>query len=356
MTPLLIAFLGGLAGCLAAHGFALRRGLVHHPKSERWNGGSEQEEPLAPESSVMVSQAVQSPKRQITTLGGVGIWTGVAAALLVACPQDGHRNGAILIGATIALIFGLWDDRRNLSPRTKLLVQAFLGVYVATLAVDINYLPSLLKIPMVTFAVIAGMNMVNLMDNMDGAAGLLSGLAGAGLSILGWQGENLQMLSLGMSLVGASAAFWGFNHPPARMYMGDAGSMLIGYLLTVLALQASTLPYIHSWQKVMVPPLILGLFIMDTLGVMIWRRMNGRPIMQGDCNHLTHRLAKLVKRWAKGGSEGWVNALLGILQIILVLVVLMAVRSGSPFEATAWLGFAVAGLAALGLGVFRWIQ
>ena len=135
-------------------------------------------------------------------------------------------------------------------------------------------------------------NALNLMDNMDGLAAGVAAVASGSFLLLAILNGQILVASLGAALLGACLGFLFYNFQPAVTFMGDTGSMLLGFALAVLGIKLTfpTLPLAQSW---MVPILVLGLPIFDTTLVLISRQRRGRPWWQGGTDHVSHRLARL---------------------------------------------------------------
>ncbi|MBI4530581.1 MAG: undecaprenyl/decaprenyl-phosphate alpha-N-acetylglucosaminyl 1-phosphate transferase, partial [Candidatus Latescibacteria bacterium] len=231
----------------------------------------------------------------------------------------GVVNGEVLslamFLASVAFVLGLADDLKRCRPVTKLIVQVLLGI--ATIAcVGIVYgLPLVLTVPATIFGVVGLMNAVNIMDNMDGTASGLLVLAMIGYALLGVLTNNLTVVLLSVTVAGASFGFLLHNKPPARIFMGDAGSLMLGYFLAVTGILVTHGVYQYKAVRLVVPLLIVGLFLTDTAFVVVWRKFHSQPIARGDKNHLSHRLAK----WFRG-SEWKANGVLYGFQVFLIVL------------------------------------
>lgn len=200
----------------------------------------------------------------------------------------------------VVLAFGLLDDRFEVKPLTKLLGQLIASAAAWLLGLRLE---SLIGIPLNTlvdfsatvFLFLAGMNAYNLIDGMDGLASGLATITAGGLGSLNLLMGNPEIAIACLALAGACLGFLRYNFHPARVFLGDAGSMLIGFLLIALTLGSPG----RSAATVMliVPLLTLGVPLIDT-GLAIWRRTlrksytPGTRISQGDQDHLHHRLAR----------------------------------------------------------------
>ena len=276
----------------------------------------------------------------IPVMGGVAIWAAFVVSLLV---FGGGREFAelisIVIGGTLISVVGLIDDRYGLGPRGKLIGQAAAALVLIFGGIQTQIFGNQWLNVLLTIVWVVGIvNALNLMDNMDGlAAGVAAAAAGSFLLLAILNGQIL-VASLGAALLGACLGFLFYNFQPAVTFMGDTGSMLLGFALAVLGIKLTfpTLPLAQSW---MVPILVLGLPIFDTTLVLISRQRRGRPWWQGGTDHVSHRLARLGL-----SHRRVVVALYGVtagLGLIAVLVTL------TPSRELVWL--MTAGVALLGI-------
>lgn len=249
--------------------------------------------------------------------GGVAIFWGIAlpmlavliGAWLIHLPDDSPYApylggvqkqtpmGLAILGALLVMhLMGLWDDRRGLGPYLKLLIQ--LAVVTAlVIGCDLRALTALGPVlsTIVTVLWIVGItNAFNFLDNMDGlSAGVAAVCAGAllvaALSIGQWfVAANLAVL------LGALLGFLCFNFPPATIFMGDSGSLVIGLLLGILTVRTTFLKpgteLGEGWYAVFAPIIVLALPLYDLVVVSIIRLSRGKSPFVGDTNHFSHRL------------------------------------------------------------------
>jgi len=251
-------------------------------------------------------------------LGGVAIAAALVIAPLVASAVGAFPIAApsagIVVGALVALALGLIDDRWPLGPRGKLLGQLLAGaclVYWGTSVPELRQNP-ILGVPAVV-AVATLLNAVNFLDNMDGILGALIPVTACGFAALALIHGAPVHLGLAFGLIGACAGFLVYNAPPAQIFLGDAGSHLLGFALAALALQSLqgsfTLPHLASIVLILAYPIFDSTFV-------VWDRISGgRPFYVGSTDHTTHRLGKLVGKWgtiAIVSLAAAVNALLGV--------------------------------------------
>jgi UDP-GlcNAc:undecaprenyl-phosphate GlcNAc-1-phosphate transferase len=256
--------------------------------------------------------------RATPLLGGVAI-----AAALVAAPVLASALGrsaiatpslGLLAGALVALTVGLIDDRHPLGPRGKLLGQFIAGACLVWWGTRV---PALRENPLLGLVALVGvatlMNAINFLDNMDGILGALIPVTAGGFAALALVHGAPVHLALAWGLIGACAGFLVYNAPPARIFLGDAGSHLLGFALAALALQSLeqsfTLPHVTAVLVLLAYP------IFDATFVVLDRVLGHRPFYIGSIDHTTHRLGTLFGRWGTIGIvtlAASVNALLGV--------------------------------------------
>ncbi len=227
-------------------------------------------------------------------LGGAAIWAAFVASLLVFGRGSEFRElAAIITGGTLISALGLIDDRIGLGPRAKLFGQiAAAGVLILGGVKAQLFNNDLLDIPLTLFWVIGICNAMNFMDNMDGLAAGVAATAAASFFLLAALNGQALVASLAAALFGACLGFLVYNFQPALSFMGDSGSLLLGFMLAVLGIKLN-FPGVNSYSTWMAPIVVLGLPIFDTTLVTISRLRRGVSIAQGGADHTSHRLARL---------------------------------------------------------------
>ncbi|MBO9308324.1 MAG: undecaprenyl/decaprenyl-phosphate alpha-N-acetylglucosaminyl 1-phosphate transferase [Chloroflexi bacterium] len=276
-------------------------------------------------------------------MGGLAIYLAFLLALLIFGNQPAHLNEliAIVLCASFLAAIGFWDDRKELRPRTKYASQLAVALFCAAVGLRVDLFGNLLlDVALTVFWYVGIINAVNFLDNMDGLAAGSSAIAAFFLFLLSaLQGQTL-VSSLSAALCGALIGFLIYNFNPASMFMGDMGSLPIGFLLAVLGLKLrfATQAPAASW---MIPILVLGLPIFDTTLVVFTRLREGRSPAQGGKDHCSHRLVAmgLHPRLAVLTLYA-VCALLGMAAILI---------SFAPLEAALLIG---SGVGAVGIGAF----
>jgi UDP-GlcNAc:undecaprenyl-phosphate GlcNAc-1-phosphate transferase len=233
------------------------------------------------------------------TFGGVGIFAGFAAGVLVALGAGiiewSGELGGILAGVTIVFVAGVIDDVRHLSPLLKLAAQITAAVIVIASGLNVEIVGNDVLAWAIGLLWLVGItNAFNLLDNMDGLAATLAVVACAYFAIDALtEHENEIVLALAVALGLACLGFLPFNLRPQRgaaVFMGDSGSQLIGFGLASLALSASWTVAGTTVATILLPLLVLAIPILDTTLVTIARLVEKRPVTQGGRDHTSHRL------------------------------------------------------------------
>jgi UDP-GlcNAc:undecaprenyl-phosphate/decaprenyl-phosphate GlcNAc-1-phosphate transferase len=235
----------------------------------------------------------------VPRIGGVALAVGACVTIAWWVPKD-ITMLSILLGGTISVLFGVWDDCVDLNYRTKLLGQVLAALAVILVGgIRFNSVPFLLDteipswvgIPITLFFLVSVSNAVNLTDGLDGLAGGLSFLTLLGIAYMAYLSNDLTIVSLTVPFLGALLGFLRYNTYPARIFMGDGGSQLLGFIMGVLAILLT-----DSSRGPFSPSLILfllGLPFLDTLGVTGQRLAEGRSPFIGDRAHIHHKLLRV---------------------------------------------------------------
>ena len=271
LIPALAAFASALAITPLVRAFARRIGAVAAPKADRWHS------------------------KPTAMMGGVAIFIAVQLTLLILVPLT--RDVWVVMGASTALfLVGLIDDFVHLKPYQKLAGQLLGAAAVVSLGLVLPWTGSFALNTVITFFWLVGVtNAVNMLDNMDGLAAGVAAIAAFFLALnFGLNGHWGEAVTLGV-FAAALAGFLVFNHNPASIFMGDCGSMFIGFFLASAALLSSSLGgRSRSVVAVLaVPVLVLFIPIFDTTFVTLARKLAGRAASQGGRDHTSHRLVAL---------------------------------------------------------------
>lgn len=244
------------------------------------------------------------------TMGGVAIVAGIVVgglfllgvSLTAGLSADIVPPLGLWIGALIIVAAGVCDDIRGLDPKAKFtcqLVAAYL-LLQAGYSVDLTgfsflgddpYQLALYSIPLTMVWIVGVINAVNLLDGLDGLASGVVMIAFAGLAVLfGMQGD-LGAVAVALLVIGAVAGFLIFNFNPASVFMGDSGSLFLGYMLAAYSLDLTA----HSDPVIalLIPVVLLGLPIIDTTVAIVRRFVSGKAIFAPDHDHIHHRLRQV---------------------------------------------------------------
>src|ERR1041385_2381499 len=249
---------------------ARRFGFVAVPKTDRWH------------------------KKPTAMLGGVAIWLSVVITSLVFTLHITYGK-QILLASTFLFLVGLIDDLIHVKPYQKLIGQILGAAYVVYYGLSLPWTGSkLFNMALAIFWLIGITNAINLLDNMDGLASGIAIIAGGFLALsfvsAGQYTEAMIMLSFAGGLLG----FLVYNSNPASIFMGDCGSMFVGFFLASSALINVSGGRSRSFLPVLaVPILVLFIPIFDTTFVTVLRKLSGRAASQGGRDHTSHRLVAL---------------------------------------------------------------
>ncbi len=258
-------------------------------------------------------------------LGGLAVYLSFLLATGFIHQYSREVLGILLAGAII-VILGLIDDLGVLSPRVKLLGQ-FIAACVlvkASIYIKLAILPLWVAIPLTLLWIMAITNAFNLIDIMDGLASGVGAIAALVLVIVNYQSGRELVVPLSIALAGSLLGFLRYNFRPARIYLGDAGSLFVGLMLAALSMNGAYTRV--SLLGAVAPILILGVPIFDMLLVMYIRFRRGIPIMQGSPDHFALRLRKWRFSVEATVVSSYVAAvLLGVLALVLTRVNTLAV-------------------------------
>lgn len=259
----------------------------------------------------------------IPRLGGLAIYVGFMAAVLFCVPVR-HELVGLLLGCTAIVALGIWDDICNIPAKVKLVGQIVAACIPIAFGIQIEWLtnpfgtlivlPELVAIPVTIFWIIGFTNTVNLIDGLDGLAAGVSFIASVSMFLLAYTMNQYLPAMIIVAMAGAALGFLQYNFNPAKIFMGDTGSMLLGYTMAVAAVLG--LVKTAATITLVVPLIALGLPILDTLFAIIRRKMSGVPIFQPDKGHLHHRLLAL------GMSQKQAVLIMYFVSIVLGIVAL----------------------------------
>jgi UDP-GlcNAc:undecaprenyl-phosphate GlcNAc-1-phosphate transferase len=327
LIPPAVSLVLALALTPVVRALARRWGFVAKPKVDRWH------------------------KNPTAMMGGVGIWLAVVGTYLALVPHT--KQGWVVVGAASFLFFvGLIDDWLHVKPYQKLIGQVVGAAIVVNYGLVLPWTRSLPVNMLITIFWLIGItNAINLLDNMDGLATGIAAIASCFLTYNFLSGnQTTEALMMGV-FAAALLGFLIYNSNPASIFMGDSGSMFIGFFLAGAALVNVAGGRSRSFVPVLaVPILVLFIPIFDTTFVTILRKLSGRAASQGGRDHTSHRLVAL------GMSERravWMLYGLAGLSGFLAIMVSQVRRDGStllkPDVSLALLAAFTLGLTLLGV-------
>jgi UDP-GlcNAc:undecaprenyl-phosphate GlcNAc-1-phosphate transferase len=263
---------------------------------------------------------LKTHREPIPYLGGLAIYLSFLLALSLTFTFSEQVLGLLLAGSLV-VILGLIDDLGQLGPWTKLAGQlvAVMVLVKSGIYIKLAFLPPVAAVVLSVFWMLGVINAFNLIDIMDGLSAGTAGVASVVLLVVAELNKDTTAAVLLAALAGACFGFLRFNFEPARIYMGDAGSMFLGLLLGALAMDLAYTD--RNPVAALAPALILGVPLFDMLFVMYIRRKRGLPIMLGSPDHVALRLRKwkLTTRQTVTVSYG-VTALLGASAVAMILL------------------------------------
>ena len=229
--------------------------------------------------------------------GGMAMMIGAMVPILLWAPMTPFTKG-LLIGTLIIVCFGVADDIKDLKPYHKLVGQlmgAMVAIFVGGVKIsDLgHFLPAgmllsdWVAVPLTAIVIVGVTNATNLSDGLDGLAGGIALLIFLCIAYLGISQNDWMVTMVAIAVGGAVLGFLRFNSHPAQLFMGDAGSQLLGFVAILLSIK---LTQASEQLSVILPLIILGLPILDTLTVMTKRLIKGRSPFAADRTHFHHQL------------------------------------------------------------------
>ena len=272
---------------------ALKYGKVASPSEDRWHST-----PTA-------------------LFGGIAIYvTFIAAVLLFVIPLKIKFLG-ILAGGSILFAAGLADDLKPVKPYTKLLIQIAAAIVAILFGIRMEMFPPMVSIPLTILWMVAITNTFNLLDNMDGLSAGIAFITAMVLAVVSAIQGRVELVTVSVIIAGTSLGFLRYNFNPASIFMGDCGSMFLGFTVGALTIIGT---YHHASNLIVtmaVPVLVMAIPILDTGLVTVMRNLTGRAVSQGGRDHISHRLVVL------GLSERQAVLLLYLLSIVTGVIAII---------------------------------
>ena len=248
-------------------------------------------------------------KKPIPRIGGLGIYAGFLAAMVFVAanytmdPEMVHETFGLVVSGSLIVALGLVDDYKNLPAKLKLLGQ-ICAAAVLVFAFDVRidfvtnpfgeyfYLDNLpiphIAVPITMFWLVGLTNTVNLIDGLDGLAAGVASIASFTILLVALEQNFILVAVLTAALAGAAVGFLKYNFHPAQIFMGDTGSMFLGFMLAGISVTGAVKSV--ATIALIVPIFALGLPILDTTFAIVRRLRGGVPIFKPDKGHLHHRL------------------------------------------------------------------
>lgn len=262
----------------------LKLGLIDHPSEDRWN------------------------RNPVALMGGIAIFISFTLSVLLRIDLK-REILVLLIGGGAIFVLGLLDDIYGTRPLIKFAIQLLVALGVAYFGIVSKFLPfSWLNISLTVFWIVGLTNALNFLDNIDGLSSGITIIAALALFGLSLQKGETSVALLSLALAGSCLGFLRYNFNPAKIFMGDCGSLFLGYMLATLAV-------LGDWQKsssffvtFFSPVLMMSVAIFDTTLVTVERLRHGKMPWQGGKDHSSHRLVSILR----GSEKGAVLVLYGV--------------------------------------------
>ncbi len=246
-------------------------------------------------ATTLAKTAIQQ-KEYIPYLGGLSLFFSFFVVALLMSFRTGYlcpEFKGIITGSIVIVLLGLWDDFVELPPLRKFLGQT---LAVATLCIfgittKIATIGSLGNTLVTILWVLAIINAMNLLDIMDGLCSGITVIAAGAFLVISIFGQDILACIFCSILIGAGLGFLRYNLPPAKIYLGDTGSMFVGFILAAIAIIIDYAP-LRREIALLAPILILGLPLFDTAFVILMRFLHGRPLVRKSRDHFALRLLK----------------------------------------------------------------
>lgn len=258
--------------------------------------------PLVSKLAIKIGAVDKPNERKVHTklmprMGGLAIYISFFVMLFLS--QDITKEvWGFFLGGTVLIFVGIVDDMKDIPAKVKLLGQIVAACVVVAFGVRVEFMTNIFhgetvslyvfSIPVTIIWIVAIVNAVNLIDGLDGLAAGISVIAAATMAVVAYSTGQMVIASMAMILIGATLGFLRYNFHPAKIFMGDTGSMFLGYTLAVFA--AEGLAKSFTVLSLVTPVLVLAIPILDTLFAIIRRKINHKPIFKADKHHLHHCL------------------------------------------------------------------
>ncbi len=249
--------------------FANRFGFIAEPKEDRWH------------------------KTPVALLGGVGIFISFIVSFIVFLPQD-KLTIAILICSFMVFLLGLFDDLNEIKPQTKIIYQIMFATILVICGLQIEGIKhAYIAIPITIIWIVGITNAFNILDNMDGLSSGVAAVSSCCIFFYALENNISIVLFFSAIICGSSLGFLRYNYYPAKIFMGDSGSLFLGFILSVISILSTRYEVSNLLITLIVPLFVMILPIFDSALVTFQRSYHGKSIFVGGKDHASHRLVFL---------------------------------------------------------------
>jgi UDP-GlcNAc:undecaprenyl-phosphate GlcNAc-1-phosphate transferase len=267
--PFLAALLLSISTVPVLIKISRRYGFIAEPREDRWH------------------------RRPTALLGGIAVFLSFLIPFLIFIPLNQVHWGLLICMAGIFFL-GLYDDIREVRPATKFIIQTILATTVVLFGVRIMIIPyAIIAIPLTIFWIVAITNAINILDNMDGLSSGISFLSSVCILLYAAQNGSPLVALISCMVAGSALGFLIYNFHPAKIFMGNSGSLFLGFALSIVTIIGTWVEATNLLFTAIVPLSVMIIPIFDTTLVTFQRRTYGRPISQGGRDHSSHRLVFL---------------------------------------------------------------
>ena len=279
------------------------------------------------------NMARKTQSEPVPYLGGVAIALGITLITFAAVFVGGNKGGentsqlkdlalTVLLPALVLGAMGLIDDLRSLSPWPRLITQSLVGSVVAFMIVQGGTIgtpfgTTALNTAITIFWIVGVCNSINFFDNLDGAASGAIAIAAIGVFLIAFDRGQELVSALSIVTAGATIGFLMWNRSPAKIYMGDAGALFLGIIISVATIRLN--PGIEpTWKSLTIPVILLAVPLLDTCVAVFSRLARGVSPLTGGKDHLSHRLVRAGLTRPMAAIALWAAS--GVCAVIAVLV------------------------------------
>jgi UDP-GlcNAc:undecaprenyl-phosphate GlcNAc-1-phosphate transferase len=287
LAPFVFSIFLSLTATFITKKTAIRYGRTAEPREDRWH------------------------KTPTALFGGVSLYFTVIVSSLIFITPITREFIGILAGGTFLFATGIIDDFKSIKPYTKLISQIIAAVIAILFGIKMQLVAPVISVPLTVLWIVAVTNAFNLLDNMDGLSAGIACITVLFISIVAALHSRWELVTISLIIAGTCIGFLKYNFNPASIFMGDCGSMFLGFTIGTLSIAGT---YHHASNVIItiaVPVLIMAIPMFDTIMVSIMRNLTGRSVSKGGKDHISHRLVVL------GLSEKKAVLLLYALSIII---------------------------------------